>query len=105
LQRGTGYYVFGYPAQLGGRVSPSGYVQANGLAGPRTAYATGRLHRFQGSGTWATCRKRSGTLPKPSFNTLRIDLSEMTWASSDEALSADATSVSYLFLLDKQPLS
>jgi hypothetical protein len=49
----SGYYVFGYPAQLGGRVSPSGYVQANGVAGPRTAYATGRLHRFQGSGTWA----------------------------------------------------
>ena len=53
LYSGSGYYVFGYPAQLGGRVSPSGYVQANGVAGPRTAYATGRLHRFQGSGTWA----------------------------------------------------
>jgi hypothetical protein len=53
LYSSTGYYVFGYPALLGGRVSPSGYVQANGVAGPRTAYATGRLHRFQGSGTWA----------------------------------------------------
>jgi hypothetical protein len=53
LYSGSGYYVFGYPAQLGGRVSPSGYVQANGVAGPRTAYATGRLHRFQGGGTWA----------------------------------------------------
>jgi hypothetical protein len=50
LYSGSGYYVFGYPAQLGGRVSPSGYVQANGVAGPRTAYATGRLHRSAGLG-------------------------------------------------------
>jgi hypothetical protein len=50
---GSGYYVFGYPAQLDGRVSPSGYVQANGVAGPRTAHAVGRLRQFQGSGTWA----------------------------------------------------
>jgi hypothetical protein len=53
LYSAGGYYVFGYPAQLGGRVSPSGYVQANGVAGPRTAYAVGRLRQFQGSGTWA----------------------------------------------------
>jgi hypothetical protein len=53
LYSAGGYYVFGYPAQLGGRVSPSGYVQANGVAGPRTAHATGRLRQFQGSGTWA----------------------------------------------------
>ena len=33
----SGYYVFGYPAQLGGRVSRSGYVQADAVAGPRTA--------------------------------------------------------------------
>jgi len=53
LYSASGYYVFGYPAQLGGRVSPSGYVQANGVAGPRSVYAAGRLRRFQGSGTWA----------------------------------------------------
>jgi hypothetical protein len=53
LYSGSGYYVFGYPAQLDGRVSPSGYVQANGVAGPRAANATGLLRRFQGSGTWA----------------------------------------------------
>jgi hypothetical protein len=53
LYSAGGYYVFGYPAQLGGRVSPSGYVQANGVADPRTAYAVGRLRQFQGSGTWA----------------------------------------------------
>src|SRR5215510_15359250 len=53
LYSASGYYVFGYPAQLAGRVSPSGYVQADGVAGPRTAHATGRLRRFQGSGTWA----------------------------------------------------
>jgi hypothetical protein len=43
----------GYPAQIGGRVSPSGRVQVNAMAGPRTAYGTGRLGRYQGSGTWA----------------------------------------------------
>src|SRR5262245_5410706 len=49
----SGYYVFGYPAQLGGRVSRAGYVQANAVAGPRIAHVAGRLGRFQGSGTWA----------------------------------------------------
>ena len=53
LYSARGYYVFGYPAQLGGVVSPLGYVQADGVAGPRTVHATGRLRRFQGSGTWA----------------------------------------------------
>jgi hypothetical protein len=48
-----GYYVFGYLAQLGGRVSPSGYVQAIAVAGPRTAHVVGRLRQFRGSGTWA----------------------------------------------------
>ena len=48
-----GYYVGGYPAQLGGRVSPSGYMQATAVAGPRIANAAGRFRRFQGSGTWA----------------------------------------------------
>jgi hypothetical protein len=53
LYAAGGYYVFGYPAQLGGRISPSGYVQADAVAGPRTAHAVGRLRQFQGSGTWA----------------------------------------------------
>jgi hypothetical protein len=53
LHSAGGYYVGGYPAQLGGRVSPSGYVHVNAVAGPRTAHADGRLRRFQGSGTWA----------------------------------------------------
>jgi hypothetical protein len=44
---------FRLPAQLGGRVSPSGYVQADAVAGPRTAHAVGRLRQFQDSGTWA----------------------------------------------------
>jgi hypothetical protein len=53
LYSASGYYVFGYPALLAGRVSPSGNVQAVGAAGPRTVDAVGRLRRFQGSGTWA----------------------------------------------------
>ena len=53
LYSASGYYVGGYPAQLGGSVSPSGYVQVNAVAGPRTAHGAGRLWRFQGSGTWA----------------------------------------------------
>jgi len=53
LYSASEYYVFGYPAQLGGRVSPSGYVRAYAVAGPRTALVTGRFRRFQGSGTWA----------------------------------------------------
>ena len=43
LYSAGGYYVGGYPAQLGGRVSPSGYVQANAVAGPRSAYVAGPL--------------------------------------------------------------
>src|SRR5262249_56166609 len=43
LYSAGGYYLGGYPAQLGGRVSPSGYVQANAVAGPRSAYVPGRL--------------------------------------------------------------
>jgi len=51
LYSASEYYVFGYPAQLGGRVSRSGDVRANAVAGPRTALGTGRLRRFQGNGT------------------------------------------------------
>jgi hypothetical protein len=53
IHSASGYYVGGYPAQLGGRVSRSGYLDVIAVAGPRTAYAVGRLQRFQGSGTWA----------------------------------------------------
>jgi len=49
----TGGSYGGYQAQLGGRVSPSGHVQVNAVAGPRSAHGAGRLGRFQGSGTWA----------------------------------------------------
>src|SRR5262245_23337946 len=37
IYSGGGHYIGGYPAQLGGRVSPSGYMQANAVAGPRIA--------------------------------------------------------------------
>ena len=53
LYSASEYYVFGYPAQMGGRVSPSGYVRAYAVAGPRTALVVGRFLRFQGSGAWA----------------------------------------------------
>ena len=42
-----------YPIQLVGRVSASGQVRMNAVAGPRSAYGTGRFNRFRGSGTWA----------------------------------------------------
>jgi len=47
-----GYFAF-YPISLGGRVSASGYVQMNAVAGPRIAHGTGRFGPFRGSGTWA----------------------------------------------------
>jgi hypothetical protein len=49
----TGAMVGGYPAGLGGAVSPSGQLQFNGTAGPRTARGGGRLYANQGSGKWA----------------------------------------------------
>jgi hypothetical protein len=42
-----------YPIQLSGRVSGSGQVRMNAVAGPRVAHGTGRFGRFRGSGTWA----------------------------------------------------
>ena len=42
-----------YPIQLVGRVSASGQVWMNAVAGPRIAQGTGRFNRFRGSGTWA----------------------------------------------------
>jgi hypothetical protein len=47
-----GSFAF-YPIRLGGRVSASGHVRLNAVAGPRTAHGTGRFGRFRGSGTWA----------------------------------------------------
>jgi hypothetical protein len=47
-----GSFVF-YPIQLGGRVSASGQVRMNAVAGPRIAHGTGRFSRIRGSGTWA----------------------------------------------------
>jgi len=43
----------GYPAEFGGRVSPSGSIRVNAVAGPRTAYGVGRLGVSQGRGNWA----------------------------------------------------
>jgi hypothetical protein len=43
----------GYPVRLGGRISASGHVQMNAVAGPRNGNGAGRFGRFQGSGTWA----------------------------------------------------
>ena len=42
-----------YPIQLVGRVSASGQVRMNAVAGPRSAQGTGRFNRFRGSGTWS----------------------------------------------------
>src|SRR5262249_53966291 len=43
----SGYYVGGLPGAVGRHVCPSGYVHVNAVAGPRTAYAAGRLWRLQ----------------------------------------------------------
>ena len=47
-----GSFAF-YPISLGGRVSASGQVQMNAVAGPRTARGTGRFGSIRGSGIWA----------------------------------------------------
>ena len=49
----TGGAFVSYPIQLGGRVSASGQVRMNAVAGPRIAHGTGRFSRFRGSGTWS----------------------------------------------------
>jgi hypothetical protein len=41
-----------YPIQLVGRISASGQVRMNAVAGPRSAKGIGRFNRVQGSGTW-----------------------------------------------------
>ena len=48
----TGGRFARYPIQLSGRISASGQVRMNAVAGPRIAQGTGRFNRFQGSGTW-----------------------------------------------------
>jgi hypothetical protein len=53
-------FVGGYPAGLGGRVSPSGRVTINVVAGPRVASGTGQLGKVRGGGRWAG-RGPSGT--------------------------------------------
>ena len=47
----NGSFAF-YPIQLGGRVSGSGQARMNAVAGPRTAYGTGRFGEFRAGGTW-----------------------------------------------------
>jgi hypothetical protein len=47
-----GSFAF-YAIQMRGRVSSSGQVRLNAVAGPRTAHGTGRFGRFSGNGTWA----------------------------------------------------
>ena len=53
-------YVGGYPAAVAGRVSPSGRILINVVAGPRFASGTGQLGKRQGSGRWSG-RGPSGT--------------------------------------------
>jgi hypothetical protein len=49
----TGGRFASHPIQLAGRVSASGQVRMNAVAGPRSAHGTGGFGRFGGSGTWA----------------------------------------------------
>jgi hypothetical protein len=52
LHATSGFFAF-YPIALSGRVSASGHVRLNAVAGPRTARGTGRFGRHQASGTWS----------------------------------------------------
>jgi hypothetical protein len=56
----AGGYAYGHPVGLSGRVSSSGHIRVNVVAGPRSAHGAGRLGRNQGSGRWAG-RGPSGT--------------------------------------------
>ena len=49
----TGGSFARHPIQLDGRVSASGQIRMNAVAGPRSAHGVGRFGRSQGSGTWA----------------------------------------------------
>ncbi|ARQ00079.1 hypothetical protein [Pseudorhodoplanes sinuspersici] len=46
-------FVGGWPATLNGRVSPSGRITIQAVAGPRVATGTGRMARNRGQGRWA----------------------------------------------------
>jgi hypothetical protein len=72
LYSAGGYYVGGYPALLGGRISPSRYVQANAVAGSRTAYAAGRLrHAAAGDAApWLCFRNRRASATNEMPNTI-----------------------------------
>jgi hypothetical protein len=48
----TGGRFARHPIQLAGRISASGQVRMNAVAGPRSAKGIGRFNRVQGSGTW-----------------------------------------------------
>jgi hypothetical protein len=52
-----------YPIQLAGRVSASGQVRMNAVAGPRIAHGTGRFGRVRGSGRLAGMGTWAGTGP------------------------------------------
>jgi hypothetical protein len=49
----TGGGFAGHLIELVGRVSASGQVRMNAVAGPRSAHGIGRFNSFRGSGTWA----------------------------------------------------
>lgn len=49
----TGGRFFFHPVQLRGRVSPSGQVRLDAVAGPRVARGSGRFGRTQGRGAWS----------------------------------------------------
>src|SRR5262249_23030086 len=81
LYSASGYYVGGYPAQLGGRVSPSGDLQANAVAGPRRAHVAGRLRRVQGGGGLGGWRVVRGLLRHLERRSLKANV--LTMAASD----------------------
>ena len=59
----TGGRFAGHPIQVDGRVSSSGQVRMNAVAGPRIAHGTGRFGRVRGGGTLAGTCTWTGTGP------------------------------------------
>ncbi len=47
----SGWFAF-YPIDLAGRVTTGGRVSMKAVAGPRTAFGTGRFGRSRAQGTW-----------------------------------------------------
>ena len=47
----SGWFAF-FPINVGGRVSSSGSANMKAVAGPRTAFGTGRFGRSKAQGTW-----------------------------------------------------